>query len=223
MFHIFTWSHLSQVLWHMPIIQYPEDCCLSLVYRISKVQAKQQNEKSFSTLSLVPKAFKILEKRIRYMETLKWWNYDENLKTIHFLPKIKSRCTKTQVEWLLLNPVDVSFPVTCHSGPPKCPRDRVYNLLGNCKRPSNGLSSTRPFCHNQGLPGVTALPTILGRAKGFPISAMCVLQCQDLIPFPHQHSGQLSTLLPLLLAPTQPSLYLSAAVHTLMAPHHSPF
>lgn len=144
------------------------------------------------------------------METLKWWNYDENLKTIYFLPKIKSRCTKTQVEWLLLNPVNVSFPVTCHSGPPKCPRDRVYNLLGNCKRPSNGLSSTRPFCHNQGLSqeSLLFLPTILGRAKGFPISAMCVLQCQDPIPFPHQHSWQFSTLLPLLLAPAQPSICL---------------
>lgn len=52
---------------------------------------------------------------------------------MHFHPKIKSRYTETQVEWLLLNPVNVSFPVTCHSGPPECRRDRVCNILENSK------------------------------------------------------------------------------------------
>lgn len=105
------------------------------------------------------------------------------MKTKNYIFCLKLRTDETQVEWLLLNPVNVSFPVTCHSGPPKCPRDRVYNLLGNCKRSIQWFKFNLPILSQPGpLPGVTALPTILGRAKGFPISAMCVLNVKIQYP-----------------------------------------
>lgn len=111
---------------------------------------------------------------------------------MHFHPKIKSRYAETQVEWLLLNPVNVSFPVTCHSDPSECPRDRVCNILENSKSLSWFKFNLPTLSQPEPLPGVTALLTMLGTSfwlnsashpKGFPISTMCVLQCQDPIPF----------------------------------------
>lgn len=140
---------------------------------------------------------------------------------MHFHPKIKSKCTETQVQWLPLNSVNVSFLLLVTLVLLSAPEIEYATYLKIIKGLSWFKFNSPTLSQPEPLSQESLLFQLYGEhpsglfhqppQKAFPFQPCVFFSVKIQYPFLINTLGSfLLYLLPLLLAPTQPSIYLSA-------------